>query len=136
MNSIIVQLCLIFTIPLPILGSLFNGTCGIKGICSNPMEVKLNQGMNELKFYWTVCFFYCFVGFSSSANECLKQCQRTEGCQWSSFDERYQSCNLFDKCLDVDNCEECTTNHVDCMNPSCDIPGYCEVGRYSFAFYI
>ena len=65
----------------------------------------------------------------------MKQCQRTEGCQWSSFDERYESCNLFEKCLDVDDCEECTTNHVDCLNLSCDIPGYCEVERYSFAFY-
>lgn len=78
-----------------------------------------------------------FKGTSKSANQCLKQCQSIEKCQWSTFDKRYRTCHLYKDCIEVtiNNCEECTTSHVKCMDPLCDIPGYCEVEIFSFAFY-
>ena len=135
MNSISLQVCLVLTIALPALGNSFNGTCGIKGKCSNRIELKQDQGIEYFKSkvcYFSFLFIYIIhVDSSNTVDECLKQCKRTEGCQWSSFDKKSGTCHLFEDCFDVftDDCEECTTSHVGCAEPECNLTGFCKVNN-------
>ena len=70
-----------------------------------------------------------YVGSYNNTYECLKLCQRTEGCNWSSFNERYESCHLFENCFDIitDGYEEHATSHVECNKVECGLTGFCKV---------
>ena len=131
MNSISLQVCLVLTIALTALGNSFNGTCGIEGKCSNPVELKQDQGIDDIKCKISnlFSFIHILADSSNTADECLKKCQRTEGCQWSSFDKKSRTCHMFEDCHNVftDDCVECTTSLVGCAEPECDLTGFCKV---------
>ena len=133
MNSISLQVCLVLTIALTALGNSFNGTCGIIGKCSNPIELKQDQGIDKYQIKDMLSFslihFHILIDSSNNVDECLEQCKRTEGCQWSSFDKKSGTCHLFEDCFDVftDDCVECTTSLVGCAEPECDLTGFCKV---------
>ncbi len=60
----------------------------------------------------------------STADECLEECQRTDGCNWFTHDSRNGGlCIMTEDCIGVNTCEECTVGNVNCTSQTIGMEG-------------
>ena len=142
MKTFIPNFYIILTIALPVLGySLNNYTCGVEGFCTESIIIELqHQGMvyefslrtNKERLYH---FHFLYTLFLVTTNkECLEVCEGTDKCTWVSFDRKYMECFTYEDCkkIDVESCGTCISSQKECLAPTCDLTGYCEVWTYKY----
>jgi hypothetical protein len=79
------------------------------------------------------CVNSSLVGFShpSDSRGCLVDCQGKDGCNWFTYSEQFNLCQLFNDCQSLNqDCTECVSGEVSCSAYQCDIEGTCLVNIY------
>jgi hypothetical protein len=79
------------------------------------------------------CVNSSLVGFSQTSDSrgCLEDCQVKDGCNWFTYREQLNLCELFNDCNSLDqDCTECVSGEVSCPAYQCDIEGTCYVNIF------
>ncbi len=61
--------------------------------------------------------------------ECLGNCKNTTDCQWYTYLQSPNECELFRDCdtVSTDNCPSCISGEVNCTINECGLNGICQV---------
>jgi hypothetical protein len=71
------------------------------------------------------------VSHPSDSRGCLEYCQNQDGCNWFTYSNRLNFCELFNDCTSLDqDCTECLSGEVSCSAYQCDIEGICLVNIF------
>jgi hypothetical protein len=68
------------------------------------------------------------ISHPSDSRGCLVDCQGKDGCNWFTYSEQLNLCELFNDCQSLNqDCTECVSGEVSCSAYQCNIEGTCLV---------
>jgi hypothetical protein len=71
------------------------------------------------------------VSHPRDSQACLEDCQNQDGCNWFTYSEQLNFCELFNDCKSLDqDCTDCVSGEVSCSVYQCNIEGICLVNIF------